>query len=111
MIDVNELGLLLEELAEAAEQGQGAQLSADMTRLLMSVIEAQRGRFVESAAETGGHRFRTVIGNGDGEEPSIVLGETSEIVIARAIFATAAENNTRRQIRHYVGSIVIDETK
>jgi hypothetical protein len=111
MIDVDELGLLLEELAEAAEQGQGAQLSADMTRLLMLVIEAQRGLLVESAAETGGHRFRTAIGNGDGEEPSIVHGETSEIVIARAIFATAAENNARWRIRLYDGSIVIDETK
>src|SRR3984957_856649 len=87
------------------------QLSADMTRLLMLVIEAQRGLLVESATETGGHRFRTVIGNGDGEEPSIVHDETSEIVIARAIFATAAENNTRWRIRLYDGSIVIDETK
>jgi hypothetical protein len=111
MIDVDELGLLLQELAEAAEQGQGAELSADMTRLLMLAIEAQRRLLVESATETGGHRFRTVIGNGDGEEPPIVLGETSEIVIARAIFAAAAENNTRRQIRLYDGSIIIDETK
>jgi hypothetical protein len=97
MIDVDELGYLREVLAEAAEQGQGAQLSADMTRLLMLVIEAQRGLFVDSARETGGHRVRPVMGNDDGEEPSIILGETSEIMSARAIFATAPERNMHRR--------------
>jgi hypothetical protein len=110
VIDVDGLGFLFEELTEAAEQGRGAQLSDDMTRLLMSVIEAQRRLFVESATEAGGHRFRAVAGNGDGEEPSIGLGETSEIMFARAIFASAAEQNTRGQIRLHDGSIVIDET-
>jgi hypothetical protein len=107
MADVDELRFLLDELAEAAEKGSGAHLSPHMARLLMSVIEAQRG-FVDADAETASHRFRIVMGD-DGEGPATALGAASDIEVARAILAWAIKRNARRKIRLYDGSAIIEE--
>jgi hypothetical protein len=108
MADVNELRFLLDELAEAAEKGRGAHLSPHMARLLMSVIEAQRG-FVDADAETASHRFQVVMGDDDGEGSATVLGAASDIEVARAILALAIKRNARRKIRLYDGSAIIEE--
>jgi hypothetical protein len=111
MSGFDELRFLLEELAEAAEHGQGVELSADMTHLLMSVIEARRGIAPGSVANVATHQFRIVLGDDDGEGAATILGATSDIEVARAIFAAAAKQNTGRKIRLYDRSVVIEETK
>jgi hypothetical protein len=108
MADVDELRFLLDELAEAAEKGSGAHLSAPMARLLMSVIEAQRD-FADADAETASHRFQVVMGGDDGEGAATVLGAASDIEVARAILASAIKRNGRRKIRLYDGSAIIEE--
>jgi hypothetical protein len=111
MAGVDELQLLLEELAEAAEQGRGVKLSADMTHLLMSVIEERRGVAPGFVANAATHQFRIVLGDDDGEGPATILGATSDAGVAQAIFAAAAKQNTGRKIRLYDRSVVIEETK
>jgi hypothetical protein len=111
MAGVDELRLLLEDLAEASEQGRGVELSADMTHLLMSVIEARRGIDPGSVANVATHQFRVVLGDDDGEGPATILGVTSDGGVAREIFAAAAKQNSGRKIRLYDRSVVIEETK
>jgi hypothetical protein len=108
MADVDELRFLLDELAEAAEKGEGAQLSHHMTRVLMSVIEAQRG-IVGADAEAASHRFRIVMGNDDCEGLGRVLGAASNLGVAQAILGMAAKQNARRKIRLYDESVIAEE--
>jgi hypothetical protein len=78
----DELRQLIEELEEAAYSGQTAELSPGLARVLVAVVQAQRGVEAEFDANSA-LRFQIVLGNDDGEGLATVFGAASDRSCAR----------------------------
>ena len=106
---VDEIKRLIERLEKCAQNGEEVRLSSRENELLRATLYGQRQTTGQSKAPAVGGLFQVAVLNDKGGIDRI-LGHTSDIAIARAMFGAAAKQYPDRRIRLYQSPNVIAET-
>jgi hypothetical protein len=108
MTSVNDLQELTDQLEQSAQDGVGAQLSRQATKLLLAVIRAGGDAHEAERPTIAAHLFWIVAGDA-GRRSEEILGRTSDLSIAKAIFDESVRQKPHQKIKLMKGSDVLEE--
>jgi hypothetical protein len=109
MTSVDDLQKLADQLERSAQDGVGAQLSRQATKLLLAAIRAGDEVHDAERETIAGHLFWIVAGE-SGRRSEEILGRTSDLSIAKAIFDASVRQKPYEKIRLMRGFDVLEET-